>query len=265
MNLKTKITSLLAAVVIVIGCQEEFLDTTPTQAISAADALSTPANMMLILNGLHRQMYAQSPIPGGSSSRAGEHYFIPMFDALTGALIHSAPSNGWMRGELRWTTHNLSTSLTVEQLWYQRYHFIASANAIINRVAEDEPPLDDQLNNVLGQAHAYRAWAYYRLITTYAKGYIIGNPSTDPGIPLLFSSEAPFTSEPRSTVEEIYNQMEIDINQAIAYFEDASSPENKSHISIHAAYGIKARIALSKGDWDTALASAISARDGYPL
>lgn len=265
MNLKTKITSLLAAVVIVIGCQEEFLDTTPTQAISASDALSTPANMMLILNGLHRQMYAQSPIPGGSNSRAGEHYFIPMFDALTGALIHSAPSNGWMRGELRWTTHNLSTSLTVEQLWYQRYHFIASANAIINKVAEDEPPLDDQLNNVLGQAHAYRAWAYYRLITTYAKGYIIGNPSTDPGIPLLFSSEAPFTSEPRSTVEEIYNQMEIDINQAIAYFEDASSPENKSHISIHAAYGIKARIALSKGDWDTALASAISARDGYPL
>jgi len=262
---KINIWFLAILMIAVTGCSEDFLETKPTDAISAADALSSPANMILILNGLHRQMFAQSPIPGGSNSRAGEHYFIPMGDMITGNIIHSAPGNGWFRGELRWLTHTNETSLTVEQLWYQRYHFIASSNAIINQVAEDDLIIDAELSNVLGQAHAYRAWSYYRLISHYAKGYIIGNPSSDPGVPLLFASEAPFESQPRSTVEAIYNQMEIDIDQAIAYFENASSPDNKSHLSINSAYGIKARIALSKGDWATAASAAVMARDGFSL
>ena len=262
---------LLAITIIAItACDEEFLETKPTDAIAAADALATPANMRLVLNGLHRQMYTQSPLPGGADSRAGEHYFIPMGDILVGGLIHSAPSNGWFRGELQWNTHNVATSTTVEQLWYQRYHFIASTNAIINKVEEDGVIIDEEVANILGQSHAYRAWAYYQLITAYAKGYIIGDPSSDPGVPLLFASETPFTSEPRSTVDVIYTQMEKDINQAIEYFQDATprqsgGPKHKSNIDINVAHGIKARIALSKGDWATAASSAAIARMGYPL
>lgn len=262
---KINIWLLAITIIAVTGCKEDFLETKPTNAISAADALSTPANMKLVINGLHRQLFAQSPLPGGANSRAGEHYFIPMFDVLVGGLIHSAPANGWQRGELQWITHTDPTSLSVEQLWYQRYHFIASTNAIINKVADDGLTIDADMSNILGQAYAYRAWAYHKLVTTYAKGYLIGNPSSDPGIPLLFASEAPYTSQPRSTVEEIYTQIEKDIDQAIVYFADASSPDNKSHLSINAAYGIKARIALSKGDWATAATAAVFARDGFPL
>lgn len=262
---KFYILLLLITMVTITGCSEDFLETKPTDAISAADALSTPANMKLVLNGLHRQLFAQSPLPGGSNSRAGNHYFIPMFDVLTGDLIHSAPGNGWLRGELQWRTHNDATSLTVEQFWYQRYHFIASSNAIINKVEEDGLVIDADLSNILGQAYAYRAWAYHQLVSTYGKGYLIGNPSTDPGIPLLFASEAPYTSAPRSTVEEIYVQVEKDIAQSIAYFENASAPDNKSHLSINAAYGIKARVALSKGDWGVAATAAAKAREGFPL
>ena len=262
---KINIWLLMISIISIIGCSDEFLETIPTDAISATDALSTPANMKLILNGLHRQMYAQSPLPGGSSFRAGQQYFIPMFDVLTGDLIHSAPANGWMRGELQWRIHTDANSRTVKQFWYQRYHFIASSNSIINKVSDDGLIIDADLSNVLGQVYAYRAWAYHQLVTTYAKGYLIGSPSTDLGVPLLFSSEPPYESEPRSTVEAIYNQIEKDINQAITYFKNASTPDNKSHISINAAYGIKARIALSKGDWNIAVTAATKARDGFSL
>ncbi len=266
MNLnKLKIGLIAMIALLTSACSDDFLEQTPTDSISSADALSTPANMMLIINGLHRQMYAQSPIPGGSNSRAGEHYFIPVFDVLSGDLIHSSEGNGWMRSELRWTTHTVETTTTVEQLWYQRYHFIASTSSIINKIEGSDLTIDDQLNNVLGQAYAYRAWAYYRLITTYAKGYLIGNPSTDPGVPLLLGSEPPYESGPRETVENVYNQMISDIDNSIAHFQNASPPDNKSHISINAAYGIKARIALSKGDWSAAADAAAKARDGYPL
>jgi hypothetical protein len=222
--------------------------------------------MALVLNGLHRLMYAQAGIiPGGSNSRAGMQYWIPMFDVLAGDLIHSARANGWMRSELQWNTHTLETTSTVEQLWYQRYHFIASCNAIINKVEEDGLTIDQAMNNILGQAHAYRAWAYHSLVSTYAKGYLIGSPSSDPGVPLLYATEAPYTSAPRSTVQEIYDQVNIDLAKSIAYFENASSRVDKSQLNLNTAYGIKARVALSEGDWAAAANAAVKAREGYAL
>ena len=263
---KINIVFLAITLAVTTGCSEDFLETKPTDAIAAADAFASPENMFLVLNGLHRQMYAQSPIPGGSASRAGQQYFIPMFDVYCGDLIHSSPGNGWMRAGLQWLNHTLATSLSVQQLWYQRYHFIATANNLINNIeAAGYPTNDPQIANILGQAYAYRAWAYHVLVSTYAKGYLIGDPATDPGVPLLLEAGAPYTSEPRSTVEVVYNQIEADIDASIAAFQNASAPANKSHLSINAAYGIKARVALQKGDWATAAAAAASARSGFSL
>jgi len=264
--IKLKSLILIAFVsAIFIGCTEDFLDTAPTDAISADAALSSPENMMLVLNGLHRIMYSQNPLPGGESSRSGESHFIPSFDAMGGSIIHSSPGNGWMTSDLQWLTHTNPNFTTVYNLWYQRYHFIASANSIINTIEEGDFAETPELNNILGQAYAYRAWAYHRLVTTYAKGYLIGDPASDPGVPLVFSTEPPYESAPRSSVEEVYNQIESDINTSIDYLAEASAPENKSHLSINAAYGIKARVALSKGDWEVAATSAEAAREGYSL
>lgn len=261
--------SLLLLVVLTItitSCNEDFLETKPTDAISASDALNSPENMRLVINGLHKIMYAQNGlIPGGSNTRSGMQYFLPMYDVISGDLIHSARGNGWMRAELQWNTHTLETSATVSQLWYQRYQIIASCNSIINKVEEDGLTKDANLNDILGQAHAYRAWAYHSLVSTYGKGYLIGNPISDPGVPLLFATEAPYTSEPRSTVQVIYDQVYADIDIAIDYFQNAAPSDNKSNLDLNTAYGIKARVALSAGDWSLAAENAIKARDGYPL
>lgn len=259
--------------VTITSCDEDFLETKPTDAISANDALATAENMALILNGLHRGLYAQSQtiLPGGDSQRAGNHYWIPLDDNLAGGVIHTASANnlGW-QDETRWTSHTQETSLTAELLWYHRYNIIASANAIINKATDGSLVEDDRLREILGQAYTYRAYAYLSLIQHYAKGYLIGNPASDPGVPLLFASEAPFTSAPRSTVQEIYDQMELDIDEAIGYFENATArstgtADGKSQLNIDVAYGLKARIALSKGDWQTAADAAVMARQNYPL
>lgn len=257
----------------ITSCEEDFLERKPTDAISAGDALATAENMALILNGLHRGLYAQSQtiLPGGDSNRAGNHYWIPLGDNIAGGVIHTASSNnlGW-QDETRWTSHTQETSLTTELLWYHMYNIIASSNAIINKATDGSLVEDDRLREIIGQAYTYRAYAYLTLIQHYAKGYLIGNPSSDPGVPLLFSSEAPFTSAPRSTVQEIYDQLELDIDAAIGYFENATprptgTADAKSQLNIDVAYGLKARIALSKGDWQTAADAAVMARQDYPL
>jgi len=270
---KINLLLLVIAIITMTSCSEDFLETKPTDAIASADALATADNMSLILNGLHRLLYAQSQtlLSGGTSQRAGNHYWIPLGDNLAGGVIHSAPANnlGW-QNDTRWISHNQETSLTSEHLWYQRYHIIASTNAIINKAAEGTIPEDARFNEILGQSHAYRAYAYLSLVQHYAKGYLIGTPATDPGVPLLFVYEAPFTSEPRSSVQAIYDQCMLDVDTAINYFESASArptgtADAKSQLNIDVAYGLKARIALNSGDWRTAADAAVIARQNYPI
>ena len=260
---KINIIVLALSIIILAGCEKEYLDTKPTDAISEADALSTPENMMLVLNGLHRMMYAQNPLPDASWSRTGQSHFLASLDFIGGNIIHSAPGNGWMRADAQWLMHTDASYTTNRNFWYQRYHFINSVNSIINGV--EGFTVDENLSNVLGQSHAYRAWAYHQLVMTYCRGYLVGTPASDPGVPIRLESGAPYESGGRRTVQEVYDQIETDIDLAISYLQNASPARNKSHISLNAAYGIKARISLSKGDWAEAAAAAISAREGYPI
>jgi hypothetical protein len=258
---------------VLLSCEDEFLERTPTDAISADDALASVDNMQLVLNGVHRGLYSQSQtvFPGGNTGRANDHYWVPLGDNLAGYLIHSANANNlsW-RSAMQWNEHTIQTSLTSELLWYHRYNIILHANLLINGIAESGFTETARLNEILGQAYTYRAMAYLSLVQHYAKGYLIGNPETDPGVPLLFSSESPFTSQPRSSVQDIYDQIGTDLTDAITAFENGSgrsgtSAEAKSQLNIDVAYGIRARWALSKGDWETAAASAVAARQDYPL
>ncbi len=261
----------------IFSCEEDFLETTPTDAIASTDALATEANMALVINGMHRTMYAQSQtvLPGGtavaSTVRANEHYWVPMGDNLAGGLIHSANANnlGW-RDEAQWNSHTIQTSNTVNILWYHRYNIITNANSLINRINEGVLPETPGLLQIAGQAYAYRAYAYLSLVQHYAKGYLIGNPSSDPGVPIIFASESPFASGPRETVQAVYDQINSDLDAAIANFQNASarpsgSAFDKANLNIDVAWGLKARVALATGDWATAATAAVNARQDYPI
>lgn len=269
MTHKLKLILLVFLAIPVISCQEEFLERTPTDAISAADALASVENMQLVLNGVHRGLFSQSQtvFPGGNTARANNHYWVPLGDNLAGYLIHTANANnlGW-RTEMQWNSHTIPTSNTSELLWYHRYNIILHANLLINGIAESGFTETEALNEILGQAYTYRAYAYLSLVQHYARGYIIGTPSTDPGVPILFSSVSPFSSAPRSSVQDVYDLIGSDLDAGIAAFENGSGRTgNKSQLNINVAHGLKARWALSKGDWDTAATSAVAARQGFPL
>lgn len=268
-----KILFLAVLAMTITSCEEDFLETTPTDAIAAADALANANNMQLVLNGIHRGLYSQSQtiLPGGNTARAGNHYWVPLGDNLAGYLIHSANANnlGW-RTEMQWNSHTIATSLTNEILWYHRYNIILASNLIINKIEAGELTMTPELETIAGQAYAYRAYAYLSLIQHYSRGYLIGNPSTDPGVPLLFASESPFESGPRATVQEVYDQIGSDLDKSIAAFQNGAprpsgGAETKSQLNINVAHGLKARWALSKGDWATAADAAVAARDGFPL
>ncbi|RKF04504.1 SusD-like starch-binding protein associating with outer membrane [Tenacibaculum lutimaris] len=267
---KIKILLVVVLFSIFISCNEDFLETTPTDAVTPTIALSSAEDMQKVLNGIHRTLYAQlqTVIPGGSSNRSGNHYWIPLGDNLAGHLIHSADADnlGW-RTEMQWNSHTVPTSLTNELLWYHRYNTILHANLIIGKINEGTLPVTSDLKAIEGQAYAYRAYALLSLVQHYAKGYLIGNPTTDAGVPIILTPQA---TGPRATVEEVYKQIGDDLDAAISAFSNATprltgDPKYKSQLNINVAHGLKARWALSKGEWKTAADEAVLARQGFPL
>ena len=243
------------------SCSEEFLETAPTNAVSPSNALSTPANMVVALNGIHRTMYSQSPLSG--YSYAGEGFIMPYIEFPGSDALHTTPGNGWFRSQIRWTAHTNPNQYDLGWVWYHYYHIIGSVNAIIN--GSEGMTEDALLSNVLGQAKAYRAFAHFRLVRLWGKSYMTGNPSSDLGVPIMLSTEAPYEGKARNTVAEVYAQIEKDLDEAIAHFQNASSRDNKSHINLEVAQGLRARVALTKGDWSKAAEMAHAARQNYNL
>ncbi len=243
------------------SCSKEFLETAPTNAVSPANALSTPANMMVALNGIHRTMYSQSIL--GEYNYAGEGYIMPWMEFPADDALHSDVGNGWFRSSLQWIVHVNATRYELEWLWYHYYHIIGNANNIINAAAGMTE--DGALSNVLGQAKTYRAWAHFQLVRLFAKNYVHGNPSSDLGIPIMLATAAPYEGLPRASVSEVYAQIEKDLAEAIEHFGNATARLDNSHLSLEVAQGVMARVALTKGDWDKAAQYANAARQDYSL
>ena len=232
MKAKYKILRLLVifAMILSLGsCKKDFLQTVPTDAISTDIVLSSTENMMLALNGIHRTLYGQN---GRIRYYAGQQYVIPL-----------ATDMDW--------------------LWYYFYNIIGSVNNIIN--AGDNLPMSDDLHNILGQCYTYRAWAHFYLVQLYGKPYMVGNPATDLGVPIMTATEPPYEGKSRNTVQEVYDQIKEDLNTAITHFADASPRADLSHLNIDVAKGIAARVYLTTGDWANAATYAHEARQEYSL
>jgi len=263
--MKKHINKLLLAVMVVasVSCSDSYLETNPTDSVSPSNALSSPENMMVALNGVHREMYAQSPLDGYDPGYAGESYIMPLMELNAGDMLFSADGNGWFLNHIKWNRHTNENSTDPEFVWMQYYHIIGSVNAVINAAAD--MVASPELNNVLGQAYAYRAFCHHRLVSLYATNPQYGVPATDLGVPIMLKTEAPYEGQARATVDAVYAQCEADIKASIAYFADATAPNNKSHISKDIANGIAARIALTKGDYIAAATYANAARQDYSL
>jgi hypothetical protein len=91
-------------------------------------------------------------------------------------------------------------------------------------------------------------------------------PNNQLGVPVLTS----FNVQPqaRSSVEEVYTQINKDLADAITSFTSGATPraaDGISHFNVDVAKGMRARVALTMQDWATAAQYAGEARASYTL
>lgn len=252
---------IVVTLISLFGCSKDYLETTPTDSASAKDALSSPTNMMVVLNGVHRNMYAQSSVNGYGN--AGESYIMPMLEFPASDALHSTPGNGWFTNTLRWNRHTNPNSGDMEWVWSHFYQLTMTVNNIIN--ASEGMKDSELLNEVLAQSYAYRAFTHFNLVRLWGKDYLHGSPQSDAGVPIMLITESPYQGSARKTVQEVYTQIQKDINKSIEHFAKASNRKHKSDINIDVAKGLSARINLTMGNWTDAAKYANEARQNYTL
>ena len=109
------------------------------------------------------------------------------------------------------------------QMWeypYQYYYRAAfQANAVIDGVADADDDSSEDKRQILGEAHAMRAYAHFDLVNLYGKPYDPQTASTDRGVPLSTYIDIEQKYRP-TNVAAVYRQIVEDIEAAEPLFSD---------------------------------------------
>lgn len=236
---------LIATIVIVsmTSCKKEFLDTSPTTAIAETDAFTTVQNGEAVMNGIYRYLYSRFD----NQNTPGQGGVMLMLDFM-GEDIHQALANWYTPGNGTggWINQKNPDNSYCAYPFRMYYRCIGNSNAIIENVDKAIGTQQDK-NRLKAEALTMRAWSYFNLVQIYAKRYDASITNSQLGVSMPLSSTQ--TKLPRSTVEEVYTQINKDLTDAVALFATASAPRNKSHLSLRAAYAIWARVALVQQRW----------------
>lgn len=135
--------------------------------------------------------------------------------------------------------------------WGNVYEVVFRCNTIldvIDKIMEGKSQtLESQ--NVLGSALFFRAYHFYALAQLYTPIYDPSSAAIDLGIPLRLDADFTIKSQ-RVTVQETYNRIIKDLNQAVKLL--PTTPLVKSRPSKPAAYGALSRVYLSIRDYQKA-------------
>lgn len=239
------------------SCEKEYLNQIPTEGVSTISATETTGNLDLIINGIHRSLY----IRYGAQGRTGISSLMLQNENLGEDYVNTNRANGWFIATSGWQSHTNVTSADNLFPYRTYYRIIRNANVIINGAENAIGPVSEK-NAVVGQALTYRAWAHFQMVQLYGKRYVAGGNNTQLGIPIRLTPD----NEPlaRNTVEEVYAQVNKDLDDAIEIFSDYVRP-NKSHLDVSVTRGLKARVALVQGNYGIAADFASQAKEGYEL
>lgn len=249
------------------SCSDSMLDFSPTDSGSGKELLKSASTAITSVNGVYRSMWT-----AGWSTTANTHQCFGIaaynlaLDCMADDLIMQSQGNGWFWGDHCYNVKSNYTSSAFRSydVWYANYKWIANVNYIIN--AEPEMAgTEADVAYVAGQAYAIRALCYLNLATWFSRApynSLTGASRwNEPCVPVYTTGTSIDTGgQPRESLRTVYGRIDQDIDRAIELLEKARettlAENNKSHINLYVALGIKSRACLAEGDWDGAFKAA---------
>lgn len=242
------------------SCADE-LNTEPTDKVSGSTIFADASSAETAINGVYRMLYVAGWSEKWGAENCGQTAINLLGDLMAEDHLMKEQGQGWFYEDYRLNVHGdySSKSGRSYSIWNFYYTLISNVNYII--ASETSMGGDPELkNSVVGQAYAMRAYAYFYLIQLYQQTY--KGHETAPGVPLYTTpTVAGSEGSPRGTVQDVYTQINSDINKAIDLLGNLNDKEQThvSHVDYYVANGIKARICLVQHDYANAASAAAEA------
>ena len=149
-------------------------------------------------------------------------------------------------------SRNIASS-TTEYTWELGYRVIGNCNKIIEIIQGLGNESTREQTIMMGENYYLRALSYFLLVNEFAQPYS-NNPTQNPGLPLKLTSDPNDLPQSRSTVAEVYDQVVLDLKDAITYLtlQQGETPKSKIYATKEAAEALLARVYLYMENWDGA-------------
>lgn len=233
-------TFALCSVMLFSSCSG-FLNMQPSNSANSENAIATPADAQVIVNGIMRAMT--------SSSYYGRNFFM-YGDAKGGDLTIISQGRGL---DDLYTFNHTATSGNYSGFWEQGYYCIMQINNLLENIDKLETAGKMGFDSYKGQALTLRGLIYFDLVRLYGLPYNYNN--TGYGVPLVTKTLDSDAEPTRATVKEIYTQILSDLSTGATLLSKDKSLQN-GYIGYYGNLAEQARVKLYMEDYDGALAAA---------
>lgn len=236
---------LFVALVLCLGCNEDFLDEFRQDQLSADSFWSNEADAVAGLTAVYDALENQRGEPGWAS--------LGLFDLLT--PIGNCRNPAFRR--LAEGIHDGTTG-TVVQLWDNMYRGVVRANDFLEHV-DDIPALNSNFevarNRMKGEAHFLRAMYYYLLVEFY------GDVPLFTDVPTVDDA----TTTTRTPKSEVLSLIKSDLDFAVSSL-PLPGEEETGRATKGSALALRVKVSLYEKDWSRAATDAEAIMDlGYSL
>ncbi|WP_289058358.1 RagB/SusD family nutrient uptake outer membrane protein [uncultured Flavobacterium sp.] len=216
-------TLVLSTVLLLAGCQDDYLDLDPLDSQTEASYFKTPAQFKAASNDFYNKMISWKPINSSS-----------IYDFMDFGSDLTSKTTDYGRGVL--------TVPNADIYWTNSYKYIRANNILLDKASKYTGD-KAEIAQYVAAAKFFRAWHHFFLLKRFG-GVPIVTTVVDLSSPELYAK--------RNSRYEVINQILQDLTEAIPDLplEQSISAADKGHVSRMAAKSFKARVLLYEATWE---------------
>ena len=232
MNKKILLGCLFAASVLTTTSCSDFLDEDPKGQMSEGNVFKSQADLDASIHTIYEKL------------NQTQSWTNPMYPQWQGDDMTANPSSNKQAVAALDVFSSDGANKGVTGAWDQHFALIKACNWVIEN-ASKTPTSQTEINIALGNAHFWRAYAYFYLVRVFGP------------LPMVLKTDPSATNVAPSSVEEIYNLIVEDLKKAEGWLPTSYTVAPRNHDGVDAW--------VTKQATQSTLAAVYMAMAGYPL
>lgn len=210
----------------------DFLDEDPKGQMSEANVFKSQADLDASIHTIYEKL------------NQTQSWTNPMYPQWQGDDMTANPGSNKQAVAALDVFSSDGANKGVTDAWKQHFALIKACNWVIEN-ASKTPTSQEEINIALGNAHFWRAYAYFYLVRVFGP------------LPMVLKTDPSATNVAPSSVEEIYNLIVEDLKKAEGWLPTSYSQAPRNHDGVDAW--------VTKQATQATLTAVYMAMAGYPL